>query len=232
MSDAAEYERFETQRAAQEATDDAADRSNPGEIAAANLRTPAESQGSSAEASTPRLAVVVGHTRLAPGATGVPPIAQSEYHWNLNLAEMIVAKCAERSVPCRVFLRDGVGIEGAYAAVNAWRPFAVVELHFNAFNRKARGCEVLHGDRVAASAEYARATQNALLEVLGNPDRGLKLRRPGERGGLNVGLATCASILIEPFFGDQADDAALGHRHKHTLAGRIVDAFVDFSVQE
>jgi len=231
MTDATEYDQFEKQRAAQETADDAADRSNPGEAAEANLRSLTESPGSGAEAGALRLAVVVGHTRLAPGATGLPPIGQSEYHWNLDLAEMVVQKCALRGVACKVFLRDGVGIEGAYTAVNAWDPSAVVELHFNAFNKRVRGCEVLHGDRVAASLEYARATQNALLGLLGNPDRGLELRRPGERGGLNVGLANCASILIEPFFGDQADDAALGHRHKGMISSRILDAFVDFNAQ-
>lgn len=92
------------------------------------------------------LAIVVGHTRSSPGAQGkAPPLprnpdtARYEYTWNSELAEMIKQRAEASGIRCSVFFRDSGGITGAYARVRQWRPGATVELHFNAFNERARG---------------------------------------------------------------------------------------------
>lgn len=182
------------------------------------------------------LAVVVGHTRSSPGAKGkAPPLPQSpntarfEYTWNSELAELIKQKAHASGVRCSVFFRDSGGITGAYARVRQWRPEATVELHFNAFNERARGTETLFA--LPRSRAWAQALQNefvALYERKGSLDRGLKDRSSGGRGQLSLTQIE-PSALIEPFFGDESLDAELAMRHKERLADSIVAAFVSNS---
>ena len=178
------------------------------------------------------LAVVVGHTRSSPGAEGkAPPLPQSpnsarfEYTWNSELAEMIKQKAQASGVRCSVFFRDSGGITGAYAGVRQWRPEATVELHFNAFNGRARGTETLFA--LPRSRAWAQALQDefvALYDRRSSLDRGLKDRSGGGRGHLSLTQIE-PSALIEPFFGDEPSDAELGEQQKEHLANAVVAAF-------
>jgi len=89
------------------------------------------------------VAIVAGHTKLSPGASGVAPISQSEYFWNDDLAKLIKSEC-ELNVQAKIFFRDGIGISGAYNKVQQWGASSVVELHFNSFNSNAFGTETLY----------------------------------------------------------------------------------------
>lgn len=184
--------------------------------------------GAGADA-TQKLAIVVGHTRVDGGAEGIAPISASEYRWNSDLASLISAHAATKGVEVRTFFRDGIGVSGAYANVRAWRPRASIELHFNAANGTARGTETLFGTACAASAGWAGAIQNALVRLYartGSQNRGLKKCPPHPRGGASVNaMSDIPSCLIEPFFGDNTADAALGHRSKRAQAQALVDAF-------
>jgi hypothetical protein len=86
-----------------------------------------------------KLAIVVGHTAAAPGASGRAPISQSEYPWNKDLADKIVAECAGLGASAEAFFRDDGGISGAYSRAAASGAKAVVELHFNADGGAALG---------------------------------------------------------------------------------------------
>lgn len=133
-----------------------------------------------------------------------------------------------------MFLRDGVGISGAYARVARFKPDAAIELHFNSNGGRARGTETLYGDKVVKSKDFARIVQEAMVQVYGRTgkqDRGLKVRKPGDgqRGSMNVNaLQSIPSCLIEPFFGDNPEDARLGHERKDQLAAALVIAFLNF----
>ncbi|MER9316325.1 N-acetylmuramoyl-L-alanine amidase [Mesorhizobium sp. M0659] len=167
-------------------------------------------------------AIVVGHTQTSAGAYGGPPINQSEYPWNKDLASKIKTICAGLGVPAKIFYRDGIGISGAYQQVSAWGASCVVELHFNAFNGSARGTETLYDkDRHAGSAAWATRLQEAMLATLGTQDRGLKECDPGDRGYGSVSALNIPSALIEPFFGDNPVDAQKGHNNKDDLAEAI-----------
>ncbi len=175
------------------------------------------------------LAVVVGHERRAAGANAlVPPFAQAmraEYHWNQELAAMIVAEAKARAIRSEIFYRDRAGIPGAYADAAAWRPAATVELHFNCYNGTVAGTETLYGSE--RSLAWARALQTEMVGLYrrtGAGDRGLKDRSKGGRGHYSV-TRIHPSALIEPFFGDHADDAAMAMETKSALARAIVRAF-------
>ncbi len=55
-------------------------------------------------------------------------------------------------------------------------------------------------------------------------NRGIKIRKIGERGGKNVNqLDVIPSCLIEPYFGDESSDAVLAKDYLLELARSIVE---------
>jgi hypothetical protein len=218
MEDDKDYAEFEARRAQQEEEEDRRDREHPAE-AVPHAPEPPAPPGR-------KLAIVVGHTRIAPGASGGPPINQSEYPWNKDLAAMIAQVCTGRAIICKTFFRDGIGISGAYAQVDAFRADAVIELHFNAADGAGHGTETLFGN-IQGARPFADAIQRRMLAALGLRDRGVKKRVPPERGGQSVNSSEMPAVLIEPFFGDRASDAAVGQTRKRALATALVDAFED-----
>ena len=188
--------------------------------------------GAAAARGSRKLAIVVGHSAAASGASGVAPISASEYPWNKDLAAKIVSECSANGVTAEVFFRDNGGISGAYSRAAASGPKAVVELHFNANGGAARGTETLYGTACAASKAWAERVHGAMVQLYsrgsGLPgNRGLKKTPPHPRGSASVNaLSTIPSCLIEPFFGDNASDAAWGHVKKDALAKAIANAFV------
>lgn len=213
-----DYDAFQALRAMQEQLEDALEMIQ----GSASGRVQSES---TERASGPAFAIVVGHTARAPGAASVPPVGQNEYFWNTDLANKINAACTARNVESKIFFRDGIGIGGAYAQVNAWGATCVAELHFNAFNGSAHGTETLYdNDRNAGSKNWAQKLQDAQLAALDLRNRGLKEIDSGGRGFGSVSALDIPSALIEPFFGDNANDAAVAEANKDTLANAIADA--------
>ena len=178
--------------------------------------------------SVPSAAIVVGHTKSSPGASGIKPIGKNEYPWNKDLAARVKALCDSSNVRCEIFYRDVGGIAGAYKRVRDWGAACVVELHFNAANGKAAGTETLYDAEVnAGSRGWAQRLQDemvALYERSGKFNRGLKEVDPGDRGYDSCSALDIPSALIEPFFGDNVGDAALGQEKKQDLATVIAKA--------
>jgi N-acetylmuramoyl-L-alanine amidase len=176
-----------------------------------------------------RLAIVVGHTKTAPGAEGVAPVNSAEYPWNSDLASRIASYGAGKGVDVRIFFRDVGGIPAAYDTVEAWGAGAAIELHFNAADGTARGTETLYGTACSGSAGWADKIQKSMVTLYGRTGtqiRGLKKCPPHPRGSASVNaMPDIPSCLIEPFFGDNPSDATLGQNKKQGLAEALVDGF-------
>lgn len=180
-----------------------------------------------------KLAIVVGHTQRDPGAYS-PHLDSAEYAWNRDLAERIVA-AQTGQVEAKVFLRDGVGIAGAYAAGDAWGADAFVELHFNSsHNATSSGTGVLY--QTPRSRALALALHARLAAVLGLPawpagTGGVCTPRQAsgaqERGRTSLTASTKPSALIEPFFGSSPGDCAIAAANKPALALAIARAAAD-----
>jgi len=183
-----------------------------------------------------KLAIVVGHTAKSPGARAALPIDQHEYEWNKDLAQrMAKAAATARGAPdvaVEIFLRDRVGIAGAYANAKAWGADGAMELHFNAATPAASGTETLfHTD---VSRWLAEAVHGATLRALGLRDRGVKTpaQASGGRGERNLSqMGARPSILTEPFFGSNPGDAAIAHECKDALAAAQVSAALDYLLE-
>lgn len=182
-----------------------------------------------------RLAIIVGHTARRSGARALPPIDDSEYPFNKEVARLMELAARERGVVARTFFRDGVGIRGAYQAATAFEPSAIVELHFNAASPRARGTETLCCALHPRSPALARSVQESMVRVLGrtgSADRGVKVLREGDRGFGNVSSAPgVPSVLVEPFFGSNVEECRLVHGKVRAYAEGLVEAVESFIAQ-
>jgi len=174
-------------------------------------------------AHSPKLAVIVGHTLARPGAVAVDPINEHEYSWNTKLAGHMKDYADSMGVPLEIFFRDSVGITGAYRRVADYGASAVIELHFNAFeDPRATGTETLWSTPL--SEKLAQDVQQAMVQALGSRDRGAKLRHTGRGVKSLTELPDTPTVLVEPFFGSNPNDAAAAKQREGTLARALVDA--------
>ena len=180
-----------------------------------------------------KLAIVIGHSETDPGAMATDPINSSEYKYNTELAEIIYRCAREKGLGAQVFTRNKHGLVGCYTEVNEWAKHSnavCIELHFNAFDGKTRGTETLFDDDPDDSIDFARLCHEALCMLLkreGKQNRGIKKRLDG-RGAKNLALCKVTGCLVEPFFGDNKDDALKGHVLKFDIAQMLVECANEF----
>jgi hypothetical protein len=168
----------------------------------------------------PRLAIIVGHSRVHPGSRGTKPIDQMEYDWNHALAMDIYIEVKQKGLDCRIFTRDGFDIRKVGEMASTWAGIdgLAIELHCNSFDGKTAGTEVLYDDKPSTSKEFAENVQRALIQVLGKnrrADRGIKHRSTkdidasNDRGAINLESVSITSCLVEPAFWDAPAEAKL-----------------------
>ena len=165
-----------------------------------------------------KLAVIIGHNAEHKGAAAVAPISQFEYDYNSIVADHMAERAAQYGFTVEIFRRQPSGsygqeIRDVYARTDAWGADQTIELHFNAFNTLVSGTETLAGpsERSAAAAFSVQKAVVALFDRGVAGDRGVKNYRPGMRGALSLIAGRAPAILVEPFFGDHAGDAAQAH---------------------
>lgn len=171
-----------------------------------------------------RLAIVVGHDKFQPGARAVSPINQYEYHYNTEIAGLMDSMAKDYQLQSRIFFRNS-GLVKAYEAVNAWvenTPAVAIELHFNSdVNSDIRGTETLYDNAPRESEILATLVQGAVLIAFKrklDQNRRTKLIGDMDRGGKNLALANCPSVIVEPFFGSNKEDSELGNSLKKEYA--------------
>lgn len=193
-----------------------------------------------------RLALVVGHTSKARGATLHG--GGSEYQYNSKVAERALKfarDVAFDEIDVLVVYRDSVGIQGAYDKVIDFDPDAVIELHFNAFNGRVAGTEILYHDDKDLDPKLERDFAKHILQAMYDvfrpgakpTDKALRgekeVKTSEERGWYNVSRAIeFPSVLVEPFFGDTASEAKLGREKLDQYAQMLITSTVDFFKHE
>ena len=185
-----------------------------------------------------RLAIVIGHSKKSPGAFAAAPLRLSEYDYNTLVAQEIYRNAMGRGVHTKIFTRDGSSIKDVYQQVEDWAAKTIygktvaVELHFNAANKKAKGTETLFDMEPLESIEFARCVQQAMCLVFkrkGKEDRGLKkITEDTERGYPNLNYCRIPSVIVEPAFGDNPDEAKLLSELQLDYAKSIVDATIQY----
>lgn len=178
-----------------------------------------------------RLAIVVGHTKLRPGAYGVGALGKYEYPFNTSMAQELTEIGKNRGLTVQTFYRDLGGVDNAYSKAFTWGADAVVELHFNSTSRRVdsiRGTETLAvgGERIS-SFRLAQAIHGSTLSVLNRPvllDRGVKVCNLRSEYQLPV-------ALIEPVFGNNPVEAKLLADKRQAVANAVVEGFLNFQLE-
>jgi len=157
-----------------------------------------------------KFGLVIPHTKRSPGASGYNK-RTNEYDYGLDML-------AELDVPGAT--RDEDGISGAIKTLKLKGCNASLEPHYNAYNRKAYGSEilVLEGDNRSADIAYMMMEDFHLLypKKRLRHDKGIKWvkrskdNKSGDRGSWNLYVAKKngmkVALLSELFFGDNESD--------------------------
>lgn len=176
-----------------------------------------------------KIAIVVGHTSKLQGAVrradGV-----TEFVWNSDLADKIKQIGGET---VGVFFRDPslggrAGILRAYRAADDWGADCAIGLHFNSHgDPDAEGAETLSSGSVSSRA-LCDLLQSAMVRALDARDRGVKVRKAGERGAISLLAGRAPAAIVEPYFGSNPERAKIADARKDDLARAIYDAAASF----
>jgi hypothetical protein len=175
-----------------------------------------------------KLGLIVGHSKKNVGARMCAPYNHSEYAYNMVVAEKAKAFAALNHEPVivEVIYRDGIGIAGAYAKAMELKCDAVIELHFNEYNKEVRGTETLCSHDVS-DVDFAYVVHKIICNVFRNGDfsRGVQTLGQSMRGGENVwSFPNGVNCLVEPFFGDNPEDAKDGMALQDTYAKALIQS--------
>lgn len=191
----------------------------------------------------PRVAIILGHTKLQPGSRGSFPINQMEYDWNDALALDLWRELKTIGYDCMIFKRDGLTIKKVGDMVSTWaQPNGVaIELHCNSFDSKVIGTETLYDAQPQESKDFAEIVHRYVCRALERSgkrgDRGVKLLsskdldKSNDRGSVNVESVTVPSCLVEPAFWDSRTDSALLHRKRQEYIRALVGAVTEWYIK-
>lgn len=188
-----------------------------------------------------RLAIVVGHNSVSPGASAVAPISRSEFKFNNEVADAMVLEAPHYNIFAKRFNRVNhnsysAEIAAVYAEVDAWSAGCALELHFNSLNAQSTGTEMLHASGSTRGRELGLKLVGEVGTLLGLKIRhinGLKALQSGDRGYSSVVASAAPTVLVEPFFGSNKEDclkvAAAG---EEALARAYLRAVRDWTTAE
>lgn len=163
---------------------------------------------------TSKIALAVGHTQGAQGASNADGL--SEWEFNKKVAYRVQEKLKElHGIGVDIIHRETVDYAlycKAYNMLPSVGYSAVLELHFNSFSLPAKGAEVL-----CLKGSKGEDLANALCGFLVNKgwivrgkDNGVKYLNQGDRGYNFLSSVSsylnCAAVIVEPCFGSNKED--------------------------
>lgn len=144
--------------------------------------------------------VIIPHTRAAQGAQS----------WDGKYSEYIYGNLMASQLGLPHATRDTGGVIGAARGLTSAGVTASLEPHYNAFNGRAHGAEILVLDGDEISYMYAERMLEEFEDLFpGRRIRGVKEIAYGGRGYRNLADARKAmkvALLSELFFGDNRED--------------------------
>lgn len=157
--------------------------------------------------SRPDVAIVVGHSSKSQGAVSVD--RTTEFAYNEPIALALVDRLRCRGVQGVVVYR---GLPNDYTnlpfKINDTKARIGVELHFNSVaNTAVQGAEMLHWHTSPKSRRLASLLLDETIPALGVKSRGLvAIKSTKDRGGCALYYTKMPFVMVEPFFGSNADD--------------------------
>jgi len=156
-----------------------------------------------------KLAIVVGHTEDNQGAKS-PHNISAEWEFNFGIAtELHMRGVAD------IFLYDTYAhgytsmVHRNAKLLNKEKYDLILELHYNAATPAATGCEALYyhkEDENFKEKEIAQYFVDKWSKITGLKNRGVKRLTKDDRGYVAVYAPIGNCIILEPFFGTNAND--------------------------
>lgn len=157
-----------------------------------------------------KIAICIGHSR--PGDNGAVSLGgQTEWDYMVKVAGLLADELAVEGLRCGIVssyrgASYGSAMDWLAGHLKAEGCTVAVELHFNAFDGSASGFEYLHAACSTAGATLAQCFEKAHVATLGGTNRGVKAIERDGRGGGFLWKTPTISAILEPFFGDHAED--------------------------
>lgn len=178
-----------------------------------------------------KINISIGHSSKDKGAVSKCK-QHTEFDFNTTLAQLIkdelVKKGYEVILTNRLTHGGGTGMSADVKAINATEADISVELHANAFNNEASGCETLHWYRSKNGKKLAQCIQNEMVAALGNKDRGIKSINSKGRGATVLKETNMAMVITEPFFIDNPTDFSNAVNKIDKLARGIAKGIINY----
>lgn len=151
------------------------------------------------------VAVVIGHHPDAPGAKlELGNFSIHEYPFWKPFARELALTLEAKNIDAEVVERPNENPDSVLAErVNRTEAEAAIELHFNAFDGRARGTEMLHWETSDRGERLATMLQEHVTSELGTQDR----RVEGTRNFPFLQLTQMPAVICEPAFGSTPSDA-------------------------
>jgi N-acetylmuramoyl-L-alanine amidase len=169
-----------------------------------------------------KLFLIAGHHDNDPGASTNHPILGkvSEASLTIELRDLIADYWIKTNIPViRDYDGDILTVVLDKVNQNIKKEDFLIDIHFNAFNKKATGVEILtpnlsskQSDRVAISMS------KELSEIMGIPNRGIKKESDSARGRIAILRGIGNRILLEVCFIDNDSDLSSYWKNKHLVA--------------
>jgi hypothetical protein len=164
----------------------------------------------------PRIALIIGHDQSEKGAVCIT--GESEYdYWSKVLIPL------RQMTNIFVLSRNHGGVKGAYEKAREILADYILEFHFNAFDSKVYGCEVLYN--INTNLELATIVNQEIVDTLNCNNRGTKKVNNGDRGFQNLKSVPNA-CLVEMFFGDNPNDY-INHERARYVVTNVITAVQD-----
>lgn len=179
------------------------------------------------------VAICVGHSRKGDkGAVNVK--GASEWKYNSKVAKALKKELNDRGIDSKIYSSyEGEGYREAMAFIKDKLKEdgadLALELHFNAYTGRAKGCSMLYHSPKSESKRLAEELQFSVLRDFDTIDRGTKGLNKGDRGLLFADNGYIPAVLCEPFFGDNRQDCELFSDYR-LLASSYANGIKDFLV--
>ena len=153
-----------------------------------------------------KIAIVVGHTKLKPGACGVDIPCEFNYNYE-------VAKHLEDIADIYLYDNYNSGykkmVKKNAQKMNKEDYDLILELHYNSSVPQANGCEVFYYFNNIEGKGYAAHLSQRLSNTFRVKNRGAKaMASKNQRGFWALFYPHATTLLLEPFFGSNPTDAA------------------------
>lgn len=179
------------------------------------------------------IGVCVGHSR--PGDSGAASVGNvTEWKYNQPIAADVVARL--RAAGHDAILYDKY-VGSSYSTSVNWIAAQLkeagaevaIELHFNAAAASAKGFEYLYWHASPSSKKLAELlTARHAATLPGTTNRGARSRTSTDRGAYYLQKTPCPSVILEPFFGSNAEEWEFYKTASNRLAGIYTGAVLDF----